>query len=101
MRLRDLDRAAVQRFVDWLTSLPGRNRGAACDRSVANALTPLRAALDAAVAEGMPQQNPSDGVVLLAPPRRPRVGVQGATLPDARRARAAARRDAAEVGAAL
>ena len=66
LRLRDLDRAAVQRFVDWLTSLPGRN-GRLCDRSVANALTPLRAALDAAVAEGMLEQNPSDGDVL---PRR-------------------------------
>jgi len=66
LRVRDLDRAAVQRFVDWLTSLPGRN-GRLCDRSVANALTPLRAALDAAVAEGLLEQNPADGVVL---PRR-------------------------------
>lgn len=61
--MRDVDRVAVQRFVDWLTSLPGRN-GRLCDRSVANALTPLCAALDAAVAEGLLQQNPADAVVL-------------------------------------
>jgi integrase len=56
----------VQRFVDWLTSRPGRS-GRLCDRSVANALTPLRAALDAAVAEGLLEHNPADAVVL---PRR-------------------------------
>jgi hypothetical protein len=66
LRLRDLDRAAVQGFVDWLTSQPGRT-GRLCDRSVANALTPVRAALDAAVAAGVLEQNPADGVVL---PRR-------------------------------
>jgi integrase len=66
VRLRDLDRPAVQGFVDWLTSRPGRN-GRLCDRSVANALTPLRAALDAAVAASVLEQNPADGVVL---PRR-------------------------------
>jgi hypothetical protein len=54
--VRDLDRAAVQGFVDWLTSQPGRN-GRLYDRSVANALTPLRAVLDAAVAEGLLEQN--------------------------------------------
>jgi integrase len=63
VRLRDLDRAAVQGFVDSLTSQPGRD-GRLCDRSVANALTPLRAALDAAVAAGVLEQNPADGVVL-------------------------------------
>ena len=51
LRLRDLDTASVQRFVDWLTALPGR-KGRLSDRSVANALTPLRVALDAAVADG-------------------------------------------------
>ena len=66
LRVRDVDRVAVQRFVDWLTSLPGRD-GRLCDRSVANALTPLRAALDAAVAEGLLEQNPAHAVVL---PRR-------------------------------
>jgi integrase len=53
-------------FVDWLTSQPGRD-GRLCDRSVANALTPLRAALDVAVAEGLLEQSPAAAVVL---PRR-------------------------------
>jgi hypothetical protein len=52
VRVRDLDRAALQQFVDWLTTRPGR-AGRLCDRSIANALTPLRLALDAAVAEGL------------------------------------------------
>ena len=66
VRVRDLDRAAVQRFVDWLTTRPGR-AGRLCDRSIANALTPLRLALDAAVAEGLLDANPAEQVVL---PRR-------------------------------
>jgi integrase len=66
VRVRDLDRAALQSFVDWLTSRPGR-RGRLGDRSIANALTPLRVALDAAVAEGLLDANPAAEVVL---PRR-------------------------------
>ncbi|MBA3263010.1 MAG: phage integrase SAM-like domain-containing protein [Thermoleophilaceae bacterium] len=66
VRVRDLDRAAVQRFVDWLTTRPGRG-GRLCDRSIANALTPLRLALAAAVAEGLLEANPAESVVL---PRR-------------------------------
>jgi integrase len=66
LRLRDVDRPVVQHFVDWLTARPGRT-GRLCDRSVANALTPLRAVLDAAVAEGLLERNPADVVVL---PRR-------------------------------
>jgi len=42
----------VRQFVDWLTIRPGRD-GKLCDRSIANALTPLRLALDAAVPEGL------------------------------------------------
>ena len=37
VRVRDLDRAAVQQFVNWLTTRPGRS-GRLCDRSIANAL---------------------------------------------------------------
>jgi integrase len=66
VRVRDLDRAAVQRFVDWLTMQPGRD-GRLCDRSISNALTPLRLALDAAVAEGLLDANPAEQIVL---PRR-------------------------------
>jgi integrase len=64
--VRDVDRAAVQHFVDWLIAQPGR-KGRLSDRSVANALTPLRAVLGAAVAAGLLAQNPVEGVVL---PRR-------------------------------
>jgi integrase len=64
--VRDLDRAAVQQFVDWLTTRPGRT-GRLCDRSIANSLTPLRLALDAVVAEGLLDANPTERVVL---PRR-------------------------------
>jgi integrase len=64
--VRDLDRAAVQHFVDWLSTRPGR-AGRLCDRSIANALTPLRLALDAAGAEGLLDANPGRDVVL---PRR-------------------------------
>ena len=63
VRVRDLDRAAVQHFVDWLTPRPGR-AGRLCDRSIANALTPLRLALDAVVAEGLLAANPAAHVVL-------------------------------------
>jgi integrase len=66
LRLRDLDTAKVQQFVDWLASLPGRN-GRLSDRSIANTLVPLRLALDAAVAEGLLAENPAASVVL---PRR-------------------------------
>ncbi len=66
VRVRDLDRAAVQHFVDWLTTRPGRD-GRLSDRSIANVLTPLRLALDAAVADGLLEANPVGQVVL---PRR-------------------------------
>ena len=66
VRVGELDRAAVQHFVDWLTTRPGRD-GRLCDRSIANTLTPLRLALDAAVAEGLLDVNPVEQVVL---PRR-------------------------------
>jgi integrase len=66
VRVRDLDRATVQHFVDWLTTRPGRD-GRLCDRSIANALTPLRLTLDAAVADGLLDANPATQVVL---PRR-------------------------------
>ena len=56
----------MQQFVDWLTTRPGRG-GRLCDRSIANTLTPLRLALDAAVAQGLLDVNPAEQVVL---PRR-------------------------------
>jgi site-specific recombinase XerC len=92
--MRDLDRAAVQQFVDWPTTRPGR-AGPLCDRSIANALTPLRLALDAAVAEGLLDANPAEQVVL---PRRragrawsPRAGASAQIRPKAIAAQARAR----------
>jgi integrase len=67
VRVRDLDRARVQQFVDWLTTQPGRD-GRLRDRSIANAITPFRLALEAAVAEGLLATTPFDGVV--SPRRR-------------------------------
>jgi integrase len=66
VRVRDLDRAEVQRVVDWLTTQPGRE-GRLRDRSIANAITPLRLAMEAAVAQGLLVTSPFEGVVL---PRR-------------------------------
>jgi integrase len=66
VRVRELDRTAAQQFVDWLTTRPGRD-GRLCDRSISNALTPLRLTLDAAVANGLLDANPAGQVVL---PRR-------------------------------
>jgi len=52
VRLADLDRPALQGFIGWLTDRPGRN-GRLSDRSIRNALTPLRLCLDAAANEGL------------------------------------------------
>jgi hypothetical protein len=92
VRVRDIDRTAVQQFVDWLTTRPGR-AGRLCDRSIANALTPLRLVLDAAVAEGLLDANPADQVVL---PRR-RAGPVGLVT---RPARTASRRNSVRAAAA-
>ncbi|HWC25258.1 MAG TPA: phage integrase SAM-like domain-containing protein, partial [Solirubrobacteraceae bacterium] len=66
VRVRELDRAMMQHFVDWLTTRPGRD-GRLYDRSISNALTPLRMVLEAAVADGLLATNPAEHVVL---PRR-------------------------------
>lgn len=51
IRLADIDRRALQGFIGWVTDRPGR-RGRLSDRSIRNALTPLRMCLEAAAAEG-------------------------------------------------
>jgi len=66
VRVADVDRVAVQQFVDWLITQRGR-KGRLTDRSVANALTPLRTVLEAATADGLLENNPAEAVVL---PRR-------------------------------
>jgi integrase len=52
LRLADIDRRALQGFVSWLTDRPGR-RGRLSDRSIRNALTPLRLCLEAGAREGL------------------------------------------------
>jgi hypothetical protein len=66
VRLEDLSRRSLQGFISWLTHCPGRN-GNLADRSVRNALAPLRLSLEAAAAEGR-----MDSVILraLVLPRR-------------------------------
>lgn len=51
-RIGDLDRRSLQGFIGWLTDRPGRN-GRLSDRSIRNALTPLRLCLEAAANEGL------------------------------------------------
>ena len=60
VRLGDLDRAQMQQFIDWLITRPGGD-GRLRDQSIANAITPLRLALDAAVAEGLLATSPFAG----------------------------------------
>jgi integrase len=66
IRLSELDRRAVQGFVGWLVTQPGR-RGRLTDRSVHNATTPLRLCLVSAETEGLVKDGAARGLVL---PRR-------------------------------
>src|SRR5215207_7029545 len=99
LRVRDLDRAAVQHFVDWLTTRT-RRAGRLCDRSIANTLTPLRLALDAAVAEGLWMPTRPSGSCCRGGGRVAMVDMR-ATRSDARGARSPARRGTGEVAAAV
>lgn len=67
LRFGDLDRAALQGFISWLTNRPGR-RGRLSDRSIRNALTPLRRCLEAAAAEGLISSDLTSSLIL--PSRR-------------------------------
>jgi integrase len=67
VRLADLNRRALQGFIGWLTDRPGR-RGRLSDRSVRNALTPLRRCLDAAAHEGLIDSDLARSLIL--PKRR-------------------------------
>ncbi len=68
IRLADLDRRALQGFIGWLTDRPGRTGPRLSDRSIRNALTPLRLCLGAAAAEGLVK--PELGQALTLPKRR-------------------------------
>jgi integrase len=66
VRLAELDRYRLHGFVNWLTHRPGRH-GRLRDRSIANAVTPLRGCLRAAAADGLIDEAELRGLVL---PRR-------------------------------
>lgn len=65
-RLRELDRPALQGFVSWLAAYRGP-RGRLSDRSIANAVGPLRLCLENASREGLIEGEAVRGLVL---PRR-------------------------------
>jgi Phage integrase SAM-like domain len=83
IRLSDIDRRALQRFIGWLTDRPGRAGPRLSDRSIRNALTPLRLCLEAAAAEGLVK--PKLGEALKAS-RWATLGVRRAQIPDPRSA---------------
>jgi integrase len=65
VRLGDLDRRALQEFISWLTDRPGRD-GRLSDRSIRNALTPLRRCFKAAAREGLVSDDLVGALVLPA-----------------------------------
>jgi integrase len=67
VRLADIDRRSLQGFIGWLTDRAG-HRGRLSDRSIRNALAPLRMCLEAAAKEGLARE----GLVLslVLPSRR-------------------------------
>ncbi len=70
MRLSDLGPKQVAEFVAWLAAQPSKRGGTLSDRSVRNALKPLRSALATARREGLIRDNPATDVAL---PHRERI----------------------------
>jgi integrase len=68
VRLANLDRRALQNFIGWVTDRPGRYGLRLSDRTIHNALTPLRMCLDAAAREGLVEEGLGRALVL--PKRR-------------------------------
>jgi integrase len=68
LRLADIDRRALQGFIGWLTDRPGRRGLRLSDRSIRNALTPLRMCLDTAAREGLADREVVRALIL--PSRR-------------------------------
>jgi integrase len=66
LRLAELDREALQGFVSWLIAYRGE-RGRLSDRSIRNAVAPLRMCLLAAAEEGLVEREAPCGLLL---PRR-------------------------------
>jgi len=96
VRVGDLDRAAVQHFVDWLTTRPGRD-GRLCDRSIAKHSYAAAAGAGCCGRRGTAGRQPGDA-------RRAAAAASGAGMVGARaplphpgRTRAPARRGPVEV----
>jgi integrase len=71
IRLDEVDAYAVTQFVAWLVKQPNaKTGGPLSDSRIKNIMKPLRAGLRSAVAAGLIERNPCDGVEL---PHRPRV----------------------------
>jgi integrase len=69
VRLDEIDRKALRGFVTWLTAQTGR-RGRLCDRSVRNAVTPLRVCLEHAASKGLLSPDVVKGGLMMLPSRR-------------------------------
>jgi integrase len=68
IRLARLDRRKLQEFITFLTHCPGRKGPHLSDRSIHNALTPLRLCLQAAATEGLIDKELDE--ILVLPKRR-------------------------------
>lgn len=64
VRLRDLGPMQVAEFIGWLCRQPSRHGGTLADRSVRNALKPVRIVLATARREGLIAHNPASEAVL-------------------------------------
>lgn len=69
-RLQSIGPRDVALFIDWLVKRKARGGGTLTDKSVRNALGPLRAVLASAKREGLIRDNPAVGAAL---PHRPRI----------------------------
>ena len=64
IRLRDVGPLQVAEFIGWLCQQPSKHGGTLADRSVRNALKPLRIVLATARREGLIAHNPASEAVL-------------------------------------
>jgi integrase len=69
-RLRDVGPSEIADLIAWLVKQPNGRKGTLSDKSVRNALGPLRACLASAKREGKVRENPVAGAAL---PYRPRI----------------------------
>jgi integrase len=67
LKLIDITTFILARFIDWLADEKAQGKSL-CDRTIANATIPLRAALATAKREGLIRHNPAQGLAL--PPRQ-------------------------------